>query len=144
MVASRNVTLFKVTKANVIAYGDILPMMYFESPHRCVNSDDVFLEKQAGIQHNARVHRVSNTTFIGQPGQEGNDHLYLKDERFIAMDRDLEKIVTMFKDEAHDQGVIVGRRLAMDEIWSLKDEIKRLQSRTIWSMIVDKFKWSKR
>jgi hypothetical protein len=128
----RLVTLYTTDKKTVRAYGDYVPLLVYEPPLRSFNSPDIFIEKDVNVHH-AKVHRFCKGTASG----------YI--EKFVAFDPVLQDIVDTLVFNAAQESTAIANKISKGQTDKLKDEIKQLQSRTIWSMIVKKFTgtWSK-
>jgi len=128
----RLVTLYTTDKKTVRAYGDYVPLMVYEPPLRSFNSPDIFIEKDVNVHH-AKIHRFVNATNFGY------------DEKFVAFDPVLQDIVDTMVFNAAQESTAIANKISKGQTDKLKDEIKRLQSRTLWSMIKSKFTetWSK-
>lgn len=127
----RLVTLYTASKKYVTAYGDILPIYVHEQLVRSFNTSDIFVKSEVDVHH-AKIHRFSRSD------------KYHTDETFVAFDPVLQDIVDRLVFKASDESAAKAKAIGDRQIKILQDQIKALQSRTILSMIADKFKRSKR
>lgn len=126
----RLVTLYTASKKQVRAYGDIVPIHVYEPPIRAFNTSDLFIKAEVDVHH-AKIHRFHKSD------------KYHTDETFVAFDPQLQDIVDTLVFKAADESAAKAKNIGDRQIKLLEDQIKVLQSRTIWSMVADKFKRSK-
>lgn len=119
----RTATLYSAEQRKVRVYGGYLPY-HVRGPIRLINSDD-FLDSQDIAVH---MHQLPVERWI----LDGQEYL-------IALDPQLRGIVDSMI-HVCEQAV---RSIAQQRINKLNDEIKVLQSRTIWDMICSKIKRKK-
>lgn len=120
----RTATLYSANKTLVRVFGAYLPYHTYEPMVRAYNSDDLLLKKE--VRHVDHL-PVERWVFDGK-------------DFFIALDPTLRDIVEC-KIRASEEVV---RSIAQAKINKLNDEIRLLQSRTIWDMIKLKFKRNKK
>lgn len=115
----RIATLYSAEQKKVTIYSGYIPY-HVRGPIRALNSSDIFDKDEVAHVHHLPVERW---VFDG-------------DEFFIAFDPTLRDIVeSMIRTSENTV-----RDIAQVRINKLNDEIKKLQSRTLWNMICSKLR----
>lgn len=125
--------IFYTTSRKVVnTYTDFLPVYTREPLTFSSNSEHMFLKREVGVTHLP----IKRFCFRNEDGSI--------EDRFIVFDQDLSEIIdVMVDDRTRDLHVRYSK--IRDATEEFKNQIKHLESRTIWGMIRLKFNrwWSK-
>lgn len=124
----QRVSLYTATRKVVTSHSGHIPVVSRTGAlrHSC-NSPDMFIADEIKVDH------LPIRRFCFRQEDESIEN------RFVAFDRELEEVIECLIDE----GVLnVSRqcRSYIETIAELRGEIKTLQDRSIWSILVSKFK----
>ena len=125
----REVILYIATQKLVTSYSSSIPMYHMQAPRvRSRNSDDMFVAKEVDVEH------LPIQRFCWEYG--GLD----KGEIFFAFDNQLELILNNLVREGVDKQVSEIVTHSQWQVSLLKQELKTLQSLSLWGTVVLKFK----
>lgn len=121
------VTLYTANRKLVHSHNGYLPIHTRGPIVKCSNSFDMFMEHEINVDHLP----VRRFCFTQEDGEVEN--------RFVAFDRELEEIIGVMLDD-YTRELQYGYKKARESlIESYENQIKVLESRTIWDMMKLKF-----
>jgi hypothetical protein len=121
----RRVILYTATQKLVMSHGSTIPMCHMQVPlTRAINSEDVFSAKEVDVDH------LPIQRFCWDYGEQDQGEI------FFAFDRQLQSVIDAQIRDANISVINDYEYL----ISLVKEELKTLQSLSLWGTVVLKFK----